>query len=41
MTKPVDICADCCKAKGILDLLANIGWKSWDQGSRSWRTPQK
>jgi len=41
MTKPCDICAECVKEKGILDILANIAWKSWNQGSRSWEKPQK
>lgn len=41
MSKIVDICAGCIKGKGILDLLGNIAWKSWDQTSRSWKIPQK
>ncbi len=41
LTKPADICADCCKAKGILDILGNIAWKEWNQSGRSWKTPQK
>ena len=41
MTKPCDICADCIKQKGFLDVLANIGWKTWDNSTRSWKTPQK
>lgn len=39
MTKSIDICNDCAKEKGILDLMSKFSWKMWNQASKSWVKP--
>lgn len=39
MTKNIDVCHDCAKVKGILDLMAKFSWKVWNASSKSWVKP--
>ena len=40
LTKSADVCHDCIKEKGFLDILANRAWKKWNQTSKKWVTPE-
>ncbi len=40
MTKSADVCHDCAKDKGILDIMSGMSWKVWNQSSKTWVKPE-
>ena len=41
LTKHADICKDCVKEKGILQILANRDWQVWNKAGFKWEDPPK
>lgn len=40
LTKNMDLCHNCAKEKGVLDLMATSKWKQWNQATKQWTTPE-
>jgi hypothetical protein len=36
----MDMCHDCVKSKGILDIMSAIAWKNWNKATFAYETPE-